>query len=136
MATLLAKVKVFAGKEGEFEEACRALHKATQVETGCKQYSYWRAAEDRTYYCLLVFDSYHDFLIHQAADYHEELAAAQGPELYEETDFQWIDPLEDACEGPPTEHQPAGEGDSDTMKKYAEMMPAVVQAWWGPLRRT
>jgi len=134
MATLFAKIKINKGKEKDFEDVCRALHKETMTEKGCRQYSYWRANEERTYYCLLVFDSYKDFLIHQSSDYHENLIVPRGPEFFEDFSTEWLDPLEGASDGPPTEHQAAAPSDPELERRYSDMMPAVVAGWWKSLR--
>ena len=82
MATLFATIKINAGKEEAFEDVCRQLHDETEKEPGCQLYAYWRAQEERTYYCLLVFNSYADFLIHQVSDHHEKLITPRSEELF------------------------------------------------------
>ncbi len=134
MATFLAKIKIKEGAEAAFEDVCRALHKETMNEGGCRQYNYWRTQEDRTYLCLLAFDSYHDFIVHQTSDYHEELIVPRGEEFFEDFSIEWLDPVEGASDGPPTEHQDVAAGANDLEKKYTQAMPAVVASWWRGLR--
>ncbi len=134
MATLFAKIKIFSGKEAAFEDVCRQLHAETMTEPGCQLYAYWRSQEERTYYCLLVFNSYADFLIHQVSDHHEKLITPRSAELFEDFSTEWLDPVSGAGLGPATEHQPAKPEDSDGKKTYAKMMPAIVADWWQVLR--
>ena len=135
MATLFVKIKVQEGKEAAFEEVTRALGVETAKEKGCQLYAYYRAPEPRTYYCLLVFDSYADFLVHQVSDHHEKLITPRVGELFEAFETEWLDAIKGASVGPPTEHQSPGEGATEKELFYAEAMPAMVQEWWVSLRQ-
>lgn len=135
MATLFAKIKVLEGKEAAFEDVTRALGAKTEEEKGCQLYAYFRAPEPRVYYCLLVFDSYADFLIHQTSEHHETLITPRVDELFEAFETEWLDAVEDASVGPVTEHQSPGEKAAEREVFYATVMPAVVQNWWLSLRK-
>ncbi len=51
MATFLAKITIFEGKEAAFEETARMMWEATHAhEPNCRRYEYWRGAEPRSYY--------------------------------------------------------------------------------------
>ena len=134
MASLFVKVTIKPGKLTEFENVCRALEKETKKEKGCLQYSYWRSQKERSYYCILEFSSYRDFLIHQTSEHHEKLITPRVDELFEAFETEWLDPVEGASQGIPTEHQPANHADSDLIKFYAERMPAIKALWWDALR--
>ena len=48
MATFIAKIKIFAGKEAEFEEVARMMFKQTHAnEPSCRRYEYWRGLRHR-----------------------------------------------------------------------------------------
>ncbi len=134
MATFLAKIKIKEGKEADFEEVCRQLHAETMKEEGCRQYNYWRTQEDRTYLCLLAFDSYRDFILHQTSDYHEQLIVPRGAEFFEDFSIEWLDPVQGAGDGPPTAHQAVSPDANELEKRYTETMPAIVAEWWQRLR--
>ena len=134
MATLFVKMKVKEGKEAAFEEVTRLLGEKTSEEKGCRLYSYFRAQEPRLYYCLLVFDSYADFLVHQTSDHHETLITPRVEELFEGFETEWLDGVSNASIGTVTEHEDPGSDASEREKFYAAAMPAVVQDWWQSLR--
>lgn len=134
MATLFVKMKIKEGKEAAFEDVTRALGEKTAEEAGCQLYAYYRAPEPRMYYCLLVFDSYEDFLIHQTSDHHETLITPRFEELFEDFEAEWLDAIQDASVGPLTEHQEPDDSATERTKFYATAMPAVVQKWWLSLR--
>jgi len=133
MATFLAKITVFEGKEEAFEEVARMMFKETHAhEPTCRRYEYWRGAEPRTYYCMESFDDYLGFMNHQTSDHHE------GPDfgsLLENLELEWIDPIANACDLSETNSQEIPDDASDLMKQYAENMPVVMQNWWLNLRK-
>ncbi len=134
MATLFATMKIREGKEGAFEDVARALSAETKRETGCRLYAYYRAPPPRTYYCLLVFDSYNGFLEHQASDYHETLITPRAEELFEDFKAEWLDAVVGASNGVPTQHETPGPQAPARQRHYADAMPAAIQDWWAPLR--
>ena len=131
MATFLAKIKVFEGKEAEFEETARMMYTNTQKEDGLMRYEYWRGTEPRTYYCFESWENYHAFLGHQTSDHHE---GPDWPSLLENLEIEWLDPMKDASPLPPTEHQDLPEDASDLVRQHAENIPLGVQSWWAALR--
>jgi len=132
MATFLAKITVFEGKEAEFEEVAKEMFRAThEHEPDCRRYEYWRGAEPRTYYCMESFDDYLGFMKHQTSDHHE---APDFGSLLENLELEWIDPIQGACDLTATNSMELPEGSSELMQQYAESMPAVVQEWWQRLR--
>lgn len=135
MATLFVKIKIKEGKEAAFEDVTRALGVKTAEEEGCRLYAYFRAPEPRVYYCLLVFDSYADFLLHQTSDHHETLITPRVDELFESFETEWLDAIEGASVGPVTNHQQPDENAAERETFYATAMPAIVQDWWQSLRR-
>ena len=77
MATLLAHIKVVEGKEKFFEDLSRELFEKTHAnEDQVIHYEYWRGRNRGTYYALLAYPSYLDFMLtHQITDHHEEVTA-------------------------------------------------------------
>ncbi len=132
MATFLAKIKIFEGKEADFEEVARMMYEATHAnEPNCVRYEYWRGAEPRFYYCMESFDNFHSFMKHQTSDHHE------GPDfgaLLEEIELEWIDPIQGASDLVPTQSMDMPDDASDLMKEYAATHPVVMQDWWNKLR--
>jgi len=134
MATLLAHITVRPGSEAEFESLATTLHERTHAtETGVRRYEYWRGSEPRTYYTLLAFDDHRAFIAHQTSDHHEA-ASPQLGSLIERLRLEWLDPVEGACELPPTEMQPAPTGSGDLTVAYTARFAAAIADWWTPLR--
>lgn len=132
MATFLAKIKIFEGKEKDFEDVAKMMFEAThRLEPNCVRYEYWRGAEPRTYYCMESFDNFISFMEHQTSDHHE---APDFSSMLEEIELEWIDPIQGACELVPTESQEVPEDASDLMKEYSQNHAVVMQAWWNALR--
>ena len=132
MATFLAKIKVFEGRESSFEETISELFRETHAnEPACRRYEYWRSAEPGTYYCMASFDDYVGFMIHQSSDHHE---APDFGSYIEDMSLEWIDPVDSGSPLGPTNEQALPADASDLMKQYAENMPVAVQSWWQSLR--
>ena len=132
MATFLAKIKVFEGKEAAFEEVARNMFRDTHAhEPTCRRYEYWRGAESRTYYCMESFDDYLGFMQHQTSDHHE---APDFGALLENLELEWIDPIQGACELTETNPKDLPDDASDAMQQHADNMPVVLQEWWLRLR--
>jgi quinol monooxygenase YgiN len=134
MATILAHIQVHAGRERDFEALVRALFADSQKEAGARHYEYWRAAEPRLYYCLLAFDDFHAFLVHQTSDHHET-ASPQLGELIEKMRLEWVDPVQGASTLPPTAAQPLPDGADELTARYHRLFAPQLQDWWGPLHR-
>ena len=132
MATFLAKIKVFEGKEAAFEAIARDMFRETHAnEPTCRRYEYWRGAEPRTYYCMESFDDYLGFMAHQTSDHHE---APDYASVLESLELEWIDPIQGACDLSSTNHQELPSDASELMRQYAENMPVVMGQWWLALR--
>lgn len=133
MATFLAKIKIFEGKEAEFEETARMMFRETHKnEPECRRYEYWRGAEPRTYYCMESFTGFVAFMEHQVSDHHE---APDFGSMLEEIELEWIDPIQGACDLIPTEPEPLPADASDLMIEYSKNHNVVMQAWWDALRK-
>lgn len=132
MATILAHIKIFAGKEQEFEKIIRPLYEAShRIETKLRRYEYWRGAEPGQYYCLLSFDDFVGFMEHQSSDHHE---APDFPALLENIRLEWLDPVAGASDLTQTEPQELPADANDLMKEYAKHYSVEVQDWWRSLR--
>ena len=134
MATFLAKIKIFEGKEAEFEEVARMMFEAThRTEPKCRRYEYWRGAEPRSYYCLESFDDFLAFMDHQTSDHHE---APDFASLLEAIELEWVDPLQGASDLVPTEPQELPADADELTRTYAATHGVVMQSWWKALRAT
>jgi len=134
LATFLAKITIYEGKEAEFEDVARMMYAATHGnEPKCRRYEYWRGAEPRSYYCLESFDDFLAFMDHQTSDHHE---APDFGSLLESIELEWVDPIEGAADLVPTEAQELPADADDLTRRYAESHPVLVQAWWKALRIT
>ena len=132
MATFLAKIKINAGREADFEATAKGMFEATHGnEPNCRRYEYWRAREPRTYYCLESFDDYVGFMVHQSSPHHE---APDFGSMIEEIDLEWIDPIHGASDLVATNPQELPDDASDRMKEYALNTPVGMQDWWLTLR--
>ena len=75
MSTLLAHIKIVEGHEEKFENISRELYEKTHSnEDSVIHYDYWRGREKGSYYTLLAYPTYLDFLItHQISDHMRQL---------------------------------------------------------------
>lgn len=132
MATFLAKIKIFEGKEAAFEETARMMYRETHAnEPKCRRYEYWRGAEPRTYYCLESFDDFVGFIEHQVSPHHE---APDFASMLEEIELEWLDPIQGAADLVPTVNQAMPADATDLMHEYAKSHAMTVQDWWLSLR--
>lgn len=132
MATILAHIKIFAGKEQEFEKIIRPLYEAShRLEPKLRRYEYWRGTEPGQYYCLLSFDDFVGFMEHQSSDHHE---APDFPALLENIQLEWLDPVAGASDLVATEPQELPADANDLMREYAKNYSVQVQDWWKKLR--
>lgn len=131
MATILAHIQVHTGREDDFEDVVRGLYARTLEEPGHRHYEYWRGAAPGFYYCLLAFDDFDAFLVHQTSDHHESASPRLG-ELIREMKLEWVDPVGGASALPPTETRPVPEGADALTRKYHALFGPELQAWWPP----
>lgn len=132
MATFIAHIKIFDGKEAEFETVARQLWEQThRLEKDVLRYEYFRSQKPGHYYCLLSFKDYRSFMVHQTSDHHE---APDFGSLLESNTLEWIDPVQGANELPPTEHQELPDDASELAKRYSKDHGVVMQKWWSRLR--
>jgi quinol monooxygenase YgiN len=134
VATLLVHIRVRAGMEARFERVVAGLYRQThERESAVRRYEYFRGADPATYYCLLSFDDYHGFLVHQSSDHHES-AGPELRELTEEMRLEWIDPLQQASPLSPTDSQPLPADASPVAARYHERFDPIGEAWWDAVR--
>jgi quinol monooxygenase YgiN len=134
MATILAHIHVHPGREAEFEAIARTLHVATlENESAVRHYEYWRGAKPGLYYCLLAFDDFNSFIVHQTSDHHET-ASPQLGELIEKMKLEWVDPVAGASRLPPTNSQALPDGADELTTNYHALFAAKIQDWWLSLR--
>jgi quinol monooxygenase YgiN len=129
MATIVAHIQVRAGREDEFEDIVRALGEQTWKEPKIRHYEYLRGAKPGFYYCLLAFEDFNAFIVHQTSDHHEVASPKLGA-LIEDLRLEWVDPVQGASKLPPTDMQPLP-ADADALTtKYHELFAAKIQEWW------
>ena len=134
MATILAHITVRAGQEERFEELARQLYKATHAsESGVRAYEYWRGQAPGSYYALLAFEDHRSFVEHQTSGHHDE-AGTGLREVIDHLHLEWVDPVAEASELPPTGHQPAPESAGSSVREVTDRFAAEVADWWGDRR--
>ena len=136
MSSLLAHVKVVEGQEEKFEELQKELYKQSHANEDCIiRYEHYRGRERNSYYTLLVYPTYLDFLLkHQISKHHED-AGAQFGGVIESLDLEWLDPIEEAAPVCITEMQELTENVPELAKYYIKKYPAIIQNWWIELRK-
>ena len=134
MSTLLAKIRIHAGQEAEFEDVMAYMYSETHgKEAGVLRYEYWRGREPGFYYCLLSFRDAASFWRHQASDHHEG-EMARFAKCIAELDLEVIDPVQQASPLPPTCEQQLPPGESAVVVEQAQRFPITAEAWWQALR--
>lgn len=134
MATILAHITIRDGKEAEFEALAQTLHGASHAtEPHLRAYGYWRGSEPRTYYTLLAFDSFLDFIRHQTSDHHETASPMLGS-CIEGMRLEWVDPVQGASTLPSTASQDVPADADELTARYAKRFAAQIAEWWSPLR--
>lgn len=134
MATILAHITVKPGAAERFEQIARELYRQThEHEADVRRYEYWRGADENTYYTLLSFDTFLDFIAHQTSDHHE-VASPQIGEVVQGLRLEWVDPITDASPLTPTDAQDAPADADELTQKYAQRFAAQVADWWLSLR--
>ena len=64
MSSLLAHVKVVKGQEEKFEELQKELYNQSHANEDCIiRYEHYRGRDKNSYYTLLVYPTYLDFLL-------------------------------------------------------------------------
>ena len=129
VSTLLAHVKIKQGFEDHWEAIAQKVFSATHDnEVGCVRYEYWRGSKPRTYYVLLSFQSFDDFMIHQVADYHHN---TDFRDCFEDFTLEWVDPLENAS--PLTQSDTSGKTSVDkgeVWNNYVRNHSSETPEWW------
>ena len=134
MATILAHITVKPGAAARFEQIAHELFRLTHDhETDVRRYEYWRGADENTYYTLLSFDTFADFIAHQTSDHHES-ASPQLGEVIASLRLEWVDPIAGASPLTTTEAGATAEDASELTKRYSERFAAQIAHWWLPLR--
>lgn len=134
MATILAHITIRPGMTERFEAVARQLYASThELEPRVRRYEYWRGADENTYYSLLSFDSFDDFLVHQTSDYHEAASPELGT-MIAAIRLEWVDPIESASPLAPTNSAPLARDATELERLYSQRYAAQVAAWWGELR--
>ena len=135
MSTLLAHIKIVEGNEEKFENISRELYEKTHAnEDSVIHYEYWRGREKGSYYTLLAYPSYLDFLItHQISEHHEAAAGNYG-DIIADLDLEWLDTVDGASKLNPTEAQNVPEDATALAKEYDKDHSVVMQDWWLALR--
>ena len=132
MATILAHITIRSGKEAEFEAIAQKMHTASHAtEPHLRAYGYWRGSEPRTYYTLLAFDSFLDFIAHQTSDHHETASPQLGG-CIEAMRLEWVDPIQGASTLPPTASQDTPADADELTARYAKRFATQVADWWPP----
>ena len=129
MSTLLAHVTIKAGLEEHWESIAKRVFLSThENEKGCNRYEYWRGSEDRTYYVLLSFESFDDFMTHQVADYHHN---TDFRDCFESFKLEWVDPISGAS--PLQESITSGiidDDKDDLWNQYVKNHSNETPNWW------
>ena len=130
MATILAHITVKQGMAQRFEELAAELYTQThRDEPSVRRYEYWRGAQENTYYSLLSFDTYNDFLTHQTSDHHE-VASPQLGEVIAAITLEWVDPLQHASPLTSTDAQELRGDATELERRYSKRFRAQVAQWW------
>ncbi len=130
MATILAHITVIDGMAARFEEIATELYAAThRLESNVRRYEYWRGARENTYYSLLSFDTFNDFLAHQTSDHHESASPRLG-EVIAAITLEWVDPLQTASALTATDGQELGGHATERQRLYSKRFMAQVADWW------
>ncbi len=128
MATILAHLEVYPGKEAEWEAIMADMVRQTfEQEEQVLRYEYFKGQEPLHYYCLLSFEDKWAFYLHQASEYHE---GHDFEGVLANVELEYLDPVTGACELPPTENPPLPAGTSEALCKYESICPILIPEWW------
>lgn len=78
MLAVVAKIKVKAGSESEFEEVAGQLVSASRQEEGCLEYGLWRTEEAGTYAFVERYRNAAAVEAHRKSDHFRTLGRAMG----------------------------------------------------------
>jgi quinol monooxygenase YgiN len=128
MATILAHIDINPGTEEKWETIIADMVKQTfEQEEAVLRYEYFKGQKPNFYYCLLSFKDKWAFYLHQNSDYHEGHDFA---DVIAGIELEYIDPVKNACDLPPTENPPLPE-DADELLRQTESTYAIAMAsWW------
>jgi quinol monooxygenase YgiN len=131
VATILAHITVKPGCAERFEAIAAELFRAThEHEADVRRYEYWRGSEPNTYYTLLSFDTFADFIAHQTSDHHEQ-ASPQLGDVLAGLRLEWVDPLPDASPLARTRASGAPPEDAEQLtRRYWQRFTADIAPWW------
>ena len=130
MATLLAHIQTFPGKETDFEKIMSEMYRDTHAtEPDCLRYEYWRGEARGFYYCLLSFKDNIAFWNHQASDHHER-NMPNFAACIEDLKLEILDPVSSASPLPAASGQQLPVDASDAVKKQAQQVPVKLASWW------
>lgn len=136
MSSLLAHIKVVEGQEEKFEKLQKELYNNSHAkEDNIIRYEHYRGRERNSYYTLLVYPTYLDFLLkHQISEHHEK-AGAQFEGVIESLNLEWLDPIDGAAPVGITKMQELPKDAPELAKEYVKTYPAEIQSWWEKLRK-
>ena len=128
MATILAHLEVYPGKEAEWEAIMADMVRQTfEQEEQVLRYEYFKGQEPLHYYCLLSFEDKWAFYLHQASDYHE---GHDFESVLANVALEYLDPVKGANGLPPTENPPLPEDASETLRNTEQVFPILIPGWW------
>jgi quinol monooxygenase YgiN len=134
MATILAHINIRPGREAEWETLVRELYASTQSEPGKLHYQYWRGNEPGLYYCLLAYEDFNSFIVHQTSDHHES-ASPLMQDMIADMKLEWVDPIAGASDLPETNTQALPEDANELTTQYHQLFAADVAEWWATRRQ-
>lgn len=129
MTTLLAHIRIKAGKEAKWEAIIADMVAQTAAtETGVRRYEYWKAQAENTYYCLLSFDDKWAFYRHQMSEHHE---GHDFGDVLAGIELEYLDPVKGSGGGlPATLDTPLPDDADEAMRTAQERFPLAIPAWW------
>jgi quinol monooxygenase YgiN len=130
VATILAHITVKPGQETEFEGIAQTLFRSSHdQEAGLLRYEYWRGQDVGSYYTLLSFRSYADFISHQISPHHEQAASRLG-DVIANLRLEWLDPLVGASDLPCAQSAQLEDSPDPLVRRAARMFPVQLGSWW------
>jgi quinol monooxygenase YgiN len=133
MASLLAHLRVTAGREAEFEAIIGDLWRATHHhESSVVHYEYWRGQDERTYYTLLCYPDEATFLDHQTSAHHDD-AAVRFAGVIESIRLEWLQPVPGASNLAPSRPHTLDDDVSDERRRTQRRFGVQLASWWGSL---
>ena len=131
MAIVMAHLKIFDGKEAEFEAIQKSLWAETwKHEPEVLRYEHYRGKEKGRYYAILAFKDFAGFINHQTAPYHE---APDWENILEHVVLEWLDPIQGSNDLGPSREQDLGTDLSERERFYVERYMFRREPWWPKL---